>query len=143
MLWKKIAELQQQKFEQKQKQKEIKEQMHDQDVTNAASKQRKRKRDKTAGLLYAVVKSDDDTKTDSINEKRPSPHPNVPNNQSSAKVKSKPNVSLGVKRPTVKLVNKSVPTILQKKSNLMQLANALKKKTTSQNVNSKLNKLLK
>lgn len=51
-----------------------------------------------------------------------------------------------IKKPTIKLVTNKLPPAVQKKNNLLQLANALKMNSKQNNSNSnddKLNKLLR
>lgn len=93
------------------------------DTTDAITKKRKHKKDKTAGLLYTINK--DDKQLQKVAGTRPT---NTAGN--APKIgKNKSKLTLGGgQKPKVKMVNVMAPSHILKKPSILQLASALKKK---------------
>lgn len=93
------------------------------DTTDAVTKKRKHKKDKTAGLLFTINK--DDKQLQKVTETRKT---NTAGHASkTGKNKSKLTLG-GGQKPKVKMVNVMAPSHILKKPSILQLASALKKK---------------
>lgn len=96
------------------------------DSTDATTRKRKHKKDKTAGLLYTVNK--EDKQLQKVAETR---KPNTAGNAPKpGKNKSKPTLGGGSQKPKLKMVNVMAPSHILKKPSILQLASALRKKNS-------------
>lgn len=112
------------------------------DVTDHASKKRKHKKDKTAGLLYTINKNDKQLQK-VVETRKTGTALIAPASKKAGKNKSKLTTS-GGQKPKVKMANVMAPSHISKKPSILQLANALKKKnaeptTTAEQLKKMLN----